>query len=104
MPRTSVLQAEREGLAAIAAAMLNPPKPVADAGLKRRAREAAAKLGHDLGFIRNRGAAGTLSAHCRRCSAGVVLRPDDVVACPATGDFFGGAAVTTRCAGKVGKA
>lgn len=97
--RTSMVQAEREGAAAIRAAQLSgPPKVEADSGLRHRARACATNLGHDLGPIMNRGAAGTLAAHCRRCGAGVVLRPDDVMANPQTGDFFGGSATVRRCA------
>lgn len=95
--RTSLVEAEREGLAAIAAARLNPPKPDVEASAKKRARERAAELGHDLGPIRAKGAGAQLVGRCRKCDAAVVFRPEDVVANPLTGEFFGGRAVTEAC-------
>src|SRR5262245_33562294 len=101
MKRTTLIEAEREGLRAIAAAKLNPPKQEIESDTRREARQKAAALGHDLGPITAKGADRHLVGRCRRrgCIAAVVFRPQDVMANESTGDFYGGTAVTQACKG-----
>lgn len=67
------------------------------AGIKERAKAAAAAMGHVVSIIREDSPRRWIG-RCDRClAAAVTIRPEDEKPNPKTGDFFGGSAVSERC-------